>query len=70
MSSSLVIFDTCDVMYDWSISLLPPIVLDNLFAVNQKWNVHISIQGGGGSDWLYSFLSIFLQVGRNFDQVF
>ena len=27
----LVIFDTCDVMYNWSISLLPPIVLDNLF---------------------------------------
>ena len=27
----LVIFDTCDVMYNWSISLLPPSVLDNLF---------------------------------------
>ena len=27
----LVIFDTCDVMHNWSISLLPPIVLDNLF---------------------------------------
>ena len=27
----LDIFDTCDVMYNWSISLLPPIVLDNLF---------------------------------------
>ena len=27
----LVIFDTCDVVYIWSISLLPPIVLDNLF---------------------------------------
>ena len=26
-----VIFDTCDVMHNWSISLLPPIVLDNLF---------------------------------------
>ena len=26
----LVIFDTCDVMYSWSISLLPPIVPDNL----------------------------------------
>jgi len=24
----LVILDTCDVMYNWSISLLPPIVLD------------------------------------------
>ena len=27
----LVIFDTCDVVYKWFISLLPPIVLDNLF---------------------------------------
>ena len=27
----LVIFDTCDVMYHFSVSLLPPIVLDNLF---------------------------------------
>ena len=27
----LFIFDTCDVMFDWSISLLPPIVLDNIF---------------------------------------
>ena len=26
-----VIFNTCDVMYNLSISLLPPIVLDNLF---------------------------------------
>ena len=26
-----VIFDTCDVMYNRSISLLPPIVLDKLF---------------------------------------
>ena len=27
----LVILDTCDVIYNWSISLLLPIVLDNLF---------------------------------------
>ena len=26
----LIIFDTCDVMFNWSISLLLPIVLDNL----------------------------------------
>ena len=26
----LVIFDTNDVVYNWLISLLPPIVLDNL----------------------------------------
>ena len=31
----LVIFDTCDVVYNWSISLLPPIVLDNLFDENK-----------------------------------
>ena len=30
----LVIFDTCDVLYNWSISLLPPILLDNLFGLN------------------------------------
>ena len=30
----LVIFDTCDVVYNWSIYLLPPIVLISLFAVN------------------------------------
>ena len=27
----LAVFDTCDVVYIWSISLWPPIVLDNLF---------------------------------------
>ena len=32
----LAIYDTCDVVYNWSISLLPPIVLDNLFA-QDKW---------------------------------
>ena len=31
----LVIFDTYDVMYNWSISLLPPIVLHNLFNLYQ-----------------------------------
>ena len=30
----LVIFDTCDVVYNWTISLLPPILLDNLFEIN------------------------------------
>ena len=29
----LVKFDTCDVMFNWSISLLPPILLDNLFGL-------------------------------------
>ena len=27
----LLIFGTCDVVYNWSISLLPPIVLEYLF---------------------------------------
>ena len=27
----LVIFGTCDVVYNWFISLLPPILLDNLY---------------------------------------
>ena len=27
----LVIVDSCDIMYDWSISQWPPIVIDNLF---------------------------------------
>ena len=27
----LVIFDTCDIMYNWSISLLPLSILNNLF---------------------------------------
>ena len=27
----LVLLDTCHVMYNWSFSLLPPIVLENLF---------------------------------------
>ena len=31
-----VMFDTCDVVYNLSISLLPPIVLDNLFEENHK----------------------------------
>ena len=32
----LVIFDTCDVVYNYSISMLPPIVLDNLFAQDSE----------------------------------
>ena len=34
-----VIFDTCDVVYNWFISLLPPIVLDNLFGTVSLSNV-------------------------------
>jgi len=30
----LVIFETCDVVYNYSISLLPPIVLENLFGLH------------------------------------
>ena len=33
----LDIFDTCDVVHNWFISLLLPIVLDNLFEVTQIW---------------------------------
>ena len=29
----LVVFDTCDVVYNLFIYLLPPIVLDNLFGL-------------------------------------
>jgi len=36
-------FDTCDVVYSWSISLLPPIVLDNLFGISGRAN---SLEGG------------------------
>ena len=31
----LVTFDTCDVVYNWFIYMLPPIVLDNLFGSNK-----------------------------------
>ena len=32
------IFDTCDVVYYWSISLLQPIVLDNFSAYNRGFH--------------------------------
>ena len=35
----LVIFDTCDVMYNWFISMLPPIVLDNLFEIYNNFDI-------------------------------
>ena len=35
---NLVIFDPCDVVYNWSIPLLPPIVLDNLFGIKVAYN--------------------------------
>ena len=41
-----VIFDTCDVMYNLSISLLPPIVLDNIFAVNVISRMQCPIYNG------------------------
>ena len=37
-SISFVIFDTYDVIFNWSISLLPPIVLDNLFGKANVYN--------------------------------
>ena len=33
-----VIFDTYDVVCNWFITLLPPIVLDNLFGMIQLWS--------------------------------
>ena len=33
----LVIFDTCDVVYDWFISQLRTIALDDLFGNNQVY---------------------------------
>ena len=42
MSTNFVfldMFDTCDVMYIWSISLLPPIVLDNLYLLKYEFNL-------------------------------
>ena len=34
----LAIFDTFDVVYDWSVSLLPPIVLDKIFDFSLEMN--------------------------------
>ena len=34
LEKNILIFDTCDVVYNWSISLLPPIVLNYLFATH------------------------------------
>ena len=39
----LVIFDTCDVTYNWFISLLPPIVLENPF----DYQYHACLKKGG-----------------------
>ena len=38
----LVIFDTYYVVYNWLISLLPPIVLDNLFGLYESsYNMYL-----------------------------
>ncbi len=60
----LVIFDTCDVVYNWSISLLPPIVLDNLFELHKNIcflkndinNYHNSCYADAWLDFLYKNL--------------
>ena len=46
----LVIFDTCDVVYNWYISLLPPIVLNNLFecTYHSALRGHIGARGKNG----------------------
>ena len=38
------IFATCDVMYNWSISLLRPIVLDNLFGLKYICRIDVQVQ--------------------------
>ena len=38
------IFDSCDVVYNWSISLLPRIVFDNLFCIKILKRVFIKKQ--------------------------
>ena len=39
----LVTFDTCDVVNNWSISLLPTIVLDNLFEFDKN-SIHVKLK--------------------------
>ena len=41
----LVIFDTCDIMHNWSISLLPHIVRDNLFGEGKITFINIKEEG-------------------------
>ena len=47
----LVIFDTCDVVSNWSISLLPPIVLDNLFGPYSPYYVTRTSANGSAEYW-------------------
>ena len=50
-------FDTCDVMYNLSISLLPPIVLDNIFAVNVISRIQCPIYNGNNGIQRYTLQS-------------
>ena len=57
----LVIFDTCDVMYNWSISLLPPIVLDNLF----EFDVSLSVSSARVQNLLvYVFIDMLMRNAK------
>ena len=38
-----VIFDTCDVMYNWSLYLLETIVLDSLFVIAKYGCFHLTL---------------------------
>ena len=49
MFENFFVFDICDVAYNWSISLLPPIVLDNLFDRDQF----------NGGNWKFGFGKFF-----------
>ena len=57
----LVIFDTCDVAYNWFISLLPPNVLDNLFAtVKIKTYCYIYCK----YTYIYLYIYLFLYIKK------
>ena len=63
----LVIFDTCDVMYNWFNSLLPSIVLNNLFAITYseyflyRWSTRLqNVYSYGGANCVGYILLLFL----------
>ena len=37
LSTNVTYIDTCDVVYNWSISLLPPIVLAKIYLVKMSY---------------------------------
>ena len=63
----LVIIDTCDVMYHWSISLLPPIVLGNLFVLMQLLRFRFSTRWKIVKATFYKFFRFFKVLGQTVD---